>query len=34
MDLVSIGQDSGYYGQVKQVKILVALAIVDDHETD
>jgi len=34
MDLFDIGQDPGYYGQVKQVKILEGLAVVDDDETD
>ena len=34
MDLFDIGQDPGYYGQVKQVKILGGFAVVDDDETD
>lgn len=34
MDLFDIGQDPGYYGQVKQVKVLGGLAVVDDDETD
>ncbi|KAL3466844.1 inorganic pyrophosphatase [Aspergillus heterothallicus] len=34
MDLFDIGQDSGYTGQVKQVKILGALAPNDGGETD
>ncbi|KAH6625742.1 inorganic pyrophosphatase [Boeremia exigua] len=34
MDLFDIGQDPGYYGQVKQIKILGGLAVVDDNETD
>ncbi|KAF2995507.1 hypothetical protein E8E13_000944 [Curvularia kusanoi] len=34
MDLFDIGQDPGFYGQVKQVKILGGLAVVDDEETD
>ncbi|KAL4781766.1 inorganic pyrophosphatase [Aspergillus varians] len=34
MDLFDIGQDPGYSGQIKQVKILGALALSDDNETD
>ncbi len=34
MDLFDIGQDPGYYGQIKQVKILGSLAVVDEDETD
>jgi inorganic pyrophosphatase len=34
MDLFDIGQDGGYTGQVKQVKILGALAPNDGGETD
>lgn len=34
MDLFDIGQDVGYTGQVKQVKILGALALNDGGETD
>lgn len=34
MDLFDIGQDKGYTGQVKQVKILGGLAVIDDEETD
>lgn len=34
MDLFDIGQDPGYTGQVKQVKILGALALNDGGETD
>lgn len=34
MDLFDIGQDPGYVGQVKQVKVLGGLSVVDDDETD
>ena len=34
MDLFDIGQDVGYTGQVKQVKILGAIAPNDGGETD
>ncbi|GJC93213.1 inorganic pyrophosphatase [Colletotrichum higginsianum] len=34
VDLFDIGQDRGYVGQVKQVKILGGLALADDNETD
>lgn len=34
MGLFDIGQDIGSVGQVKQVKILGGLAVVDDNETD
>ena len=34
MDLFDIGQDPGFVGQVKQVKILGGLSVVDDDETD
>ncbi|KAI9637900.1 inorganic pyrophosphatase [Dioszegia hungarica] len=34
MDLFDIGQDLGYTGQIKQVKILGALAVNDGDETD
>ncbi|KAL4950985.1 inorganic pyrophosphatase [Aspergillus filifer] len=34
MDLFDIGQDVGYTGQVKQVKVLGALALNDGGETD
>jgi inorganic pyrophosphatase len=34
MDLFDIGQDDGYTGQVKQVKILGGLAVNDGNETD
>lgn len=34
MDLFDIGQDKGYTGQVKQVKILGGLSVIDDEETD
>ncbi|UQC81985.1 inorganic pyrophosphatase [Colletotrichum lupini] len=34
VDLFDIGQDRGYVGQVKQVKILGGLALADGNETD
>lgn len=34
VDLFDIGQDQGFTGQVKQVKILGALALNDGGETD
>lgn len=34
MDMFDIGQDPGYTGQVKQIKILGALALNDGGETD
>lgn len=34
MDLFDIGQDPGYTGQVKQVKVLGGLALADGEETD
>ncbi|KAL0943436.1 inorganic pyrophosphatase [Colletotrichum truncatum] len=34
VDLFDIGQDPGYVGQVKQVKILGGLALADGNETD
>jgi inorganic pyrophosphatase len=34
MDLFDIGQDPGYTGQVKQVKVLGGLSVVDENETD
>ncbi|KAJ4983225.1 inorganic pyrophosphatase [Stagonosporopsis vannaccii] len=34
MDLFDISQDPGYYGQVKQSKILGGLSVVNDDETD
>ncbi|KAK1847167.1 inorganic pyrophosphatase [Colletotrichum chrysophilum] len=34
VDLFDIGQDPGYTGQVKQVKILGGLALADGNETD
>ncbi|USW55258.1 Putative inorganic pyrophosphatase [Septoria linicola] len=34
VDAVDIGQDIGYVGQVKQVKIIGGLAVIDGDETD